>query len=329
MRLVNNKSECAGCGRKWKMTALYLVALIPVISSVVAAADAGKSCNWTRDVTGGGTMANFPGEPFVLLMMSSIEGHLFASYGYQYIESKGAIVLHGVEKSETEWAPFVSYEVAIKGTTQWKEIAKFTAKSFASMTIDSAHPRFVFHVGMDPFRSYIGKATWGRVVLENGDFAPIALEDLLPTADCPDAAGNFKKDVDDPDPRRFGSSFNLISLVSYEKHITGNFYFLGESEGANIELTGKQTDDEQFWPVATFEKGNSKRDWKVVQTATSSANLVRLPVYKSGKLNQLRVPLDVYRPLIGKHKFGKITFSNGGYCVIRLEDLQPKKEVRP
>jgi hypothetical protein len=326
LRVFNGKRAWVPRLHNYQRIVLALLLLVSEMRSVCAAPDAEECRSWTRDITGGGTLTDYPGESFVLLMASSMEGHLSASYGYQYIERKGPVVLHGVEKSEREWAPFVSYEVATRGTTEWKEIGKFTPSHSAPVTIDSTHPRFVFGVGMDPFRAYIGKATWGRVVLENGDFAPIALEDLLPTADCLGYAGNFKKDVDDPDPRRFGSSFNLISLVSFEKHIIGNFYFMGGAEGGSIELIGKQTDDGQFWPVTSFETGGSGKDWIPVKTATPSASLMRVPAYGAGKLRQLRVPLDVLAPLIGKHKFGKIIFSDGQYSVIRLEDLMSKKK---
>lgn len=321
MTCLNGKEQRAARFRSWTVAVLSLCLFATEMCNVCGTSNVEECRTWTRDVTGGGTLSNYPDEPFVLLMASSNDGHLMASYGYQYIERKGTVALHGVEKSETEWAPLVSYEVATKGTTEWKEIAKFTAKTFASIIVNSSHPRFVFAVGMDPFRAYIGKATWGRVVLENGDFAPIALEDLLPTTDCSDFTGNFKKDVDDPNPTRFGSTFNLISLVSFEKHSIGNFYFMGGAEGASIELTGRQTDDGQFWPIAKFEVDDSDSRWKSVQTATSPPGSTRLAVYEQGKLRQLRVPLDIYTPLIGKHKFGRITFSNGEYCVIRLNDL--------
>lgn len=284
------------------------------------------SSTWTRDVTSGGSLKDYPNIPFVLLITSSFRGRLSASYGYQYIEGKSAVSLRGKRISDDEFAPFVSYEIATEGTTKWKTICKIVeSEKPTSVKIDAAHPRLALDVDIEPFRPFIGKATWGRVVLENGDTAPLELEDLLPTGDCPDAVGNFKQDVDDSEPRRFGSSFELISVVSFENHLVGNFIFIGEPTGSSTQLAGKETADTHFWPACIFQAGNSDGDWNTLQSSGKQDTTSSLTVYNGSKLRVVRVPLDIYASVEGKFAYAKIIFSGGQYAVIQIADLKPKR----
>jgi hypothetical protein len=275
-------------------------------------------------VTDGGSLKDYPGVPFLVLSTSSIDDHLSAGCAYQYIANKGPVVLHGTRNAEGEFAPFVSYQVAVEGTTKWKTIGKSPESSNpVQIEISPANPRMLLDVDMEVFRSRIGKFRWGRIVLENGDAAPFSIDDLLPTGNNPDAKGNFKQFVNDLDPYRFGSSFKLGAVTCFSNKLVGDFYFIGGPKGSSIELQGAQTPDGDFWPSVTLEAGNSEHDWQAMGKSTNEGAQTSLKVSYRYPLEPIRVVLDAYKPAIGRFKLGKIIFSNGKFAVFEIAELKP------
>jgi hypothetical protein len=172
-----------------------------------------------------------------------LTNRLSAGCGYQYLERKDPVRLHGTKDSNGEFMPFVTYEVATKGKTKWKTIGRFIqSKKPATIEITAANHRVLLQVDMELFRSSIGKFRWGRLVLENGDCAPFGIDDLLPAGGSPDAdMGNFKQEITDLHPSRFGSSFSLVSITSFSKRFVGDFVFVGSP---NKSFTGDQRDED-------------------------------------------------------------------------------------
>jgi hypothetical protein len=293
--------------------------------SVTASENAVESqgTNWSREVTYGME----PGVPFVLLSTSSIDNHLLAGCGYQYLEAKGPVKLRGTKGDiYSDLTPCVIYEVATEGKGKWKTIARSTpAPNSLTIEIGPTRPRVLLNVDMEPFRSSIGKIRWGRLLLENGEAATFQIDDLLPAGNSPDAsAGNFKQDVTDLHPNRFGSSFSLIKVTSFLKQLVGDFIFVGGGEGASIDIRGARDGNEDFWPSVLLQVGNSEKDWQTLGKVTHKGTQTLLKVFHNGPWENLRIDMDRFKPVAGKFTYGKIVFSNGDFAVFELRDLRPQ-----
>lgn len=316
--------------RRWYFISRLVVQFVGACSGVFVTScfgAAGANDNWSRTVVD----RMPPGIPFAILTITSIDGHITAGCGYQYRDGERALVFRGTKHSGNEFSPLVNYEVATEGLDSWKTVGKsLEAKNPEMLTFSVTNSRGLFDIDLDPFRSSIGKYRWGRVVLENGDSAIIEIDNLLPPGDSPAAAsGSFKQNLVDLDPRRFGSSFALISIVSLPKQLIGNFVYIAGSEGSFVEIKGTQSSDGDFWPSVTLEVSNLGKDWQTIEKLAQNPNVVELKIFHTNPLKTLRVSLAPYKPLSDKFRYGKIVFSDGNFAIFELANLKPASRRSP
>jgi hypothetical protein len=300
---------------------LWQLALSIQLAFLFASACLGQG--WSRDITDGGTLRDYPKVPFLIMTTSLIDDHLSAICAYQFVEGNAPLTLHGTKDSDGDFSPFVSYEIATKGTTEWKEIAKFESKNPVAIEIGSSNPRMGLHVDMDPFRPHIGKSHWGRVVLENGQATIFSLEDLLPTGNNPDKDGNFKQFTNDVEAKRLGSSYSMISVTSLSNQLVGDFIFIGGAKGSCVKIKGAATNDAVFWPSVTLQAGNSNHDWKTLGKSNNQKIEILQDFCNRSPWSEFRVALDPYKLVTNDFKYGKIIFSDGSFAVFELAKLKP------
>lgn len=282
----------------------------------------GALAGWSRDVTRGGTMADYPGVPLVLLLTSSVSDHLTASCGYRYLDRIGPVELHGKFNSDGVFRPMVKYEVAI-AANKWRSVGQSAKPSDSvAIKIDSAAPQAMLEIDMDPFRPMIGKFRWGKVVLENGESTTFSLDDLLPTGDNPNDK-DYKTSISDEDPNRLGSSFSLVAVVSVSGHLTGEFAPVPGEKRRVAELPGRRDNNGDFVPVVTWQAGNSDQGWQTLRESPKPEGSTVLAISAENPAQTVRVDLDPYRPVIGKLKYGKVVFSDGDFAVFELDRLKP------
>jgi hypothetical protein len=250
---------------------------------------------------------------------------------YRYTQRKDPVVLHGKKDVEGFFRPVVTYEVATEGKTQWHKLKmEDKQSSFDSISASTDTPVIPVAIEMEPLRAVVGIYRYGRLVLENGDSAIISLEDLLPTANARDALGNFNEDVSGGDtrmrmqgykPPRPSDRAQLVRVVCLGDRLIGEFV-LGARDRM-VRLEGTKTPDGDFWPRATFQAGDSEKDWIPIGNSQNNGTPAILEI-PSGKAELIRFVLSEYKAQIGKHRFGRITFLNGESVVFYLQLLDPK-----
>ncbi len=281
--------------------------------------------NWSRDVTDGGSLKDYPGIPFFVLSTSSIDDHLSAICAYQYIADKGLTILRGTTGVGGGFVPFVSYQVAEQGRTKWKTIgASAQVSQSTELEVGPANPRVLLDVDMDAFRRIIGKFRWGRLILQNGDAATFAIDDLLPTGDNPDADGNFSQSITDLGAKRFGSSFSLMKVTSFSKRVIGEFIFVGGGDGSCVDIKGIRDGNEDFWPSVTLQAANSNDNWQTVGQSGKDGPQIPLRVCHKSPWENLRINVHAFKSIAGKFTYGKVVFSNGDFAVFELRNLRPQ-----
>ncbi len=113
-------------------------------------------------------------------------GHLVGQFDVENT-TKSSKTIDGVKTSDGKfWVP-VEAQITT-GTTprewNWKPIGKLAVPGEHStlkadpLTPENARDIPSFHVHLDIFKPFIGKATYGRIVLANGDFSMFDLNDL-------------------------------------------------------------------------------------------------------------------------------------------------------
>jgi hypothetical protein len=274
-----------------------------------------------------------PGVPFTIRDFRFVDATLSAEGWYCYTQGRDPVVLHGKKEANPPFfRPVVTYEVGVEDKAKWKRLDAGTEQARSdTATVNPDNPMVNITINMEPLRGWIGTYRYGRVVLENGDAAVVALEDLLPTARARDGHGNFKEDVIGGDaggmlkhgfkPPRPNDPAVLSNVISLGGQLIGEF--LVDTQGKTVTLKGTRTLDGDFWPTATFEVGNSEKDWKEIGKSKNNGTSATLEI-SEGKAETVRFLLGDYKSLISQYKFGKIVFSNGESTVFYLDLLEPK-----
>jgi hypothetical protein len=169
--------------KQWRVLVFAIVSLnVSAISGL--AAGNGESETWMRGFLGG--QHSPPYDRFLVGNIASVEGnHLIGTfYFYNYDLGGGsplAIRIHGKEKADGTFCPYVTAQVGNEIKTKWETIGCPIAEGTAvTLTVRPRSESKPLIVNLDIFRSLIGKMKYGRVLLKTGDSAIFELNDLLP-----------------------------------------------------------------------------------------------------------------------------------------------------
>lgn len=319
-------------GRRFARTkeACFSTLLTVLLSTLIpGTGQAGSEHAWARTLPK--SLFPVPGTALAIWDFGSDGVTLTASGVYCYVHGSVPTILHGKKEKADLFRVAVSYEVATSGKTGWQKLYPGVEQpTVDSTTVDSEHPQAFVSFNMEPFRHCIGIYRYGRIILENGDTAIIALEDLLPTANARGVSGNFKEDVFSGDYRmcregigapRAGDPAVPADVISFGGGFVAEFIYDAGPNGVILE--GIQTSDGDFWPRVSIEVGKSLDDWQKLGTADSNGAIATLQI-PGGDAQPFRVDLTRCKRFIGDYKYGKLIFSNGASTVFYLELLDPK-----
>jgi hypothetical protein len=272
-----------------------------------------------------------PGVPLTIGELEYSDAKLLALGWCSYVQGRNPMVFHGQKESDGRFfRPVVTFEIATEGKTKLKKLRQDSEQaSSETATVSPERPLLNVVIDMEPFEGWIGTYRYGKVILENGDAAIVALEDLLPRASARDGIGNFKEDIFAggamlhykfklPRPNDPAVLSNIISLGD---QLIGEFIF--DSRTQTISLKGTKTLDGDFWPKVTFQVGNSEDDWKEIGKSTNNGVPAALQITER-KAETMRILLTDFKPLITKFKYGKVVFSSGQATVFYLNLLDPE-----
>jgi hypothetical protein len=275
----------------------------------------GDEYNWTRDLIQDSTNAEARNKPFHVAVAAATDSKLEGLCTYDPRRSIPPIVLHGKIDIKGQLWPVVSYELRT-GTDQWRQVARRT-ESTNALVIKRDNGPVRLNVDMEPFRGFIGRSRWGRVVLENGDAAVVDLDDFLPPCNVVQQGHDCKEVFDVRHPIQ-GSEAFLYSVILLQNHVTGVFVDMREREST---LKGSTNRDGDFSPSAEFYVAKANGQWTPIGTSTPLEQLSSICV--SRKPAVFRIDLDIYKPVVGRFRLGKAVFSDGSSAVFRLCELEP------
>jgi hypothetical protein len=277
------------------------------------------------------TFLDIPGPSFAVSFIKSEDYAVSACCWYRYSVGTDPVVLHGNRSVDGNFWPKVTCEVATEGKAKWKRLeASVEHDAPESVTVSPDYPVTTLWVDMEPFRKTIGMFRYGRLVLENGETAVFAIEDLLPTADAKGDTNDFKasafeisegKEQRGFEPSWIAAPTELLDVISFGGRLLGDFTY--QARAKSVVLEGTRTLDGDFWPKVTLQAAGTDHIWKTIGESQNNGASTTLQI-ANGKSERIRVVLTAYQPLVGKFKFGKITFSNGQFGVFSIDLLDPK-----
>jgi hypothetical protein len=128
--------------------------------------------------------------------------------------------------------------------------------------------------------------------------------------------------------------FSLRGITQTGLHITGECaYYQIENQIPRIaSIEGTKTADGQFWPDVTSQVKNERTGkWQTISEPFNRGHRATITI-KPGEFNQeLMVTLDVFYPLIGKYKVGRLLLRTGDATEFELKELledEPEAESK-
>lgn len=121
----------------------------------------------------------------------------------------------------------------------------------------------------------------------------------------------------------------LNHFIQHGLHTTGIcIYHLPEDRPSNI-IEGTKTDNGEFWPDVTCQVKNEETGrWETVSSPLDYGHRSKIEVSPGDIKPDLRVSLDVFLPLVGKYKKGRILLRSGEAADFDLFELLSEEEYR-
>jgi hypothetical protein len=135
--------------------------------------------------------------------------------------------------------------------------------------------------------------------------------------------GIFAQSASAPQP------FILNIFTQEGLHLTGNCAYKRADEQPPRLIEGTKTYNDEFWPDVTGQVKNEKTGaWETVSLPLDYGRRATIEV-KAGELKQdLLVSLDVFLPLVGKYKVGRVVLKTGEAAEFDLFELLSVEECR-
>jgi hypothetical protein len=283
------------------------------------------------------------GGPFELKVVRCDDGHLtglavLTRYSLRRDYKREAVTIKGVETNDHRFWPNVTLQVADQIDGDWQTIERVpTSGTMAARRVDPQTPGEAFFVNLDPFSRWIGRSRYGRLLLEDGDDVMFDLHRLVPPADAEVTdGGSWSREPEQLYPSfssrtylyRRGTEIPRLSLIAVsleDNHLLGTFPY-----GLNLELgdplASAGSEDQNFWPTVTAEVSNDDQNgWEKIGESSKPGQLYK-PTVPPRSADWLHVDLQVFKPFIGKFRYGRITLENGDSAIFELVNLLPPEK---
>jgi len=323
-----------------KNLASVLLILAFVCPQVGSAADDGAR-SWVRGFAGGFGTGESRFEPFTMQTVRSENGHLTGTCGYEDYrdESKSKLpyTIEGRVTADGRFWPRVEAEVASDPNGAWQKIPRPPDQGeAATFTLERNSRNILFYVDLDVFRPLIGKVRYGRLALQNGETALFVLENLLPPTDPSTSSpsiGSKRKWSRElvygyiPDPLVM-KPFILGAVESTGGRLLGLGGYASPEGASSTVIRGTEAPDGTFRPYVVAQVANDQRGvWKTLPAAVHQGDPKTLTIRPNETSTAIRVELDVFIPMIGKFRYGRVVLQNEKSAAFELKDLLPPEDA--
>jgi hypothetical protein len=125
--------------------------------------------------------------------------------------------------------------------------------------------------------------------------------------------------------------FELYDVDQSESRLVGTWWYengaVGDQIPPRVEIAGTKTPDGIFWPDVTLQvKNELTGGWETVATPRNEGTRTTVTIEPNGRNFDLTVNLNVFKPLIGTHKLGRIVLKSGEASEFDLKYLLPPEQ---
>lgn len=314
---------------------IWSTRVLPMMLGALLATSASRadSNSWVRRA-GGCYTTDPPYEPFMMDTLGSSSGHLVGTASYRdYRPTHLPVTIEGSLAADNRFWPNVTAQVANDMKGEWKTIETPPRQGEAAiLTVTLDSPNIMLHLELDVFLPFTGKLQFGRVLLKNGQAAAFRLQDLLPPqTDKEDTRSHNSNEWSremvfggPPDPLTAGSPFIVATISGKGNHAEGLCGYFDVKATSSISVDGTETPDGRFWPYIVAQVAHDYRGvWIVLGQSSNQGKPSTLTVQPKDLDAKLHVDLDIFRPMVGKFRYGRVVLKSGVSAAFELKDILP------
>jgi hypothetical protein len=125
--------------------------------------------------------------------------------------------------------------------------------------------------------------------------------------------------------------FEIVGIGSEPgNHLVAKFWYFNYKEGDKsppaVIIGGSRKSDGTFWPHVTAQVGSDpKGPWTTIGKPTTPGEAASLSIVSKPGEERFYVDMDIFRPLIGNVKYGRVVLESGEAAFFGLEILLPPK----
>jgi hypothetical protein len=268
-------------------------------------------------------------EPFIIETVSGNADRITATASYgdyrEERESHLPMSIEGVLANDCSFWPRITAEVSNDVATGWRSVE--SPKNLgepATAVFERNSPNIWLHLDLTVFRQMIGKSRYGKVTLMNGASAVFELKNLLPPGPPQAWAEVVKLPPGDP---LHNLPFAVAEFESMGEDLRAVCEYLDMQASSRTSIEGTETPDGEFWPYVTAQVANNYRGvWRVIGHPSNVGKPTSLSIKPKDVNARLIVDMEIFRPLIGKFRYGRLVLKNGKAAIFELKNLLPPEQ---
>lgn len=270
-------------------------------------------------------------QSFLMETLAIEDGRFVGTAEYEYLVRGYLPTIEGVLTRDGRFWPRVTAQVRADPRAEWKTVeGPRVVGSPATFPVqpDSAKP--MLYLDLEVFRPFIGKMECARLVLQDGEAASFRLEGLQALRDGKEpfdpkrgwsvesmSGGNIPTPFAKPPLVVAGISESDMNLVAECK-------YLPLDAKTSVTVVGTKAADGKLWLTAIAQVASDYRGvWMTVGKSTGLGEAAKITLSTDDMEANWLVNLNVFRPCVGKYRYGRVVLDNGMSAAFELKDLLP------
>lgn len=270
-------------------------------------------------------------QSFIMETLAIENGRFVGTAEYEHLMRSQLPTIEGVLTGDGRFWPAVTAQVRANSQAEWKTLERSRrAGSPATFSVQADSPKPMLYLDLEVFRPFIGKMECARLALKNGEAASFRLEGLQAIRD--------RKEPFDPkrgwSVESIGSGAIPTPFVKPPLAVTGisesdmNLvadcrYFSVDGQ-TSASVAGTKAVDGKLWLTAIAQVASDYRGvWMTVGKCRGPGEDAKITLSADDIEAKWLVNFSVFRPWVGKHRYGRVVLDNGMSAAFELKDLLP------
>jgi hypothetical protein len=270
-------------------------------------------------------------QSFMMETLAIEDGRFVGTAEYEYLVRGYLPTIEGVLTRDGRFWPTVTAQVRADSHAEWKTVERSRISgSPATFPVQADSPKPMLYLDLEVFRPFIGKMECARLVLQDGEAASLRLERLQALRD--------RKEPFDPKrgwsvesmgggsiPTPFAKPPLVVAGISEsDMNLVADCRYFPVDAKTSVTVLGSKAADGKLWLTAMAQVASDYRGiWMTVGKCTGPGDAAKITLSTDNIEAKWLVNFNVFRPWVGKYRYGRVVLDNGISAAFELKYILP------